>query len=244
VNPDSAVTDALTFAPPLSELPLDQKTIKRHLGYRDGTAPEPVSTAIAELLPHIGSHADVKCGYRILPQGSVNVQSETVSCGPVTLTMGSVITKQLRNSSTLALYVSTAGPGMERWSNQLMAEGDMLRGFVVDAIASDLVGIASEWLEQKIAGAVKSRGWSLTNGYSPGYCDWPVSDQHNLFSLFPPGFCGITLTESALMVPVKSLSGVLGLGAGLKKGAYQCAICELKDCYRRREEPDLSEESR
>lgn len=243
VNSETALTDVSVFSPPLSELPLDQKTLEHHLGYRDGTAPEPVSSAISDLLPHVGLHADVKCGFRILPEESVVVHPETVSCGDVTLMMGSVITKQLRNSSTLALTVATAGPGMEQWSNRLMAEGDLLRGFIVDAIASDLVGIASEWLERKIAGAVKARGWSLTNGYSPGYCDWPVSDQHNLFSLLPHGFCGVTLTESALMVPVKSLSGVIGLGAGAKKGAYQCSICELKDCYRRREEPVAPEET-
>ena len=98
--------------------------------------------------------------------------------------------------------------------------------------------------EKKIAASVKPIGWSLTNRYSPGYCDWPVSDQHNLFSLLPAGFCGITLTSSALMVPVKSLSGVIGVGSGVKRGAYQCSICDLKDCYRRREEPEELEEQR
>ena len=242
--PEPASNDVATFSPSLSDLPLSRETIEHDLGYRSGNAPEPVSTAIDELLPQIASHAQVQCGFRILPPDSVVVRPESVSCGDVSLAMGSVITKQLKNSASLAIYVSTAGHGMERWSSQLMAEGDMMQGFVVDAIASELVEQASMWLEKKIAESVKPKEWSLTNRYSPGYCDWSVSDQHSLFSLLPPGFCGITLTQSALMVPVKSLSGVIGVGKGVKRGAYQCSICDLKDCYRRREDPDLVEEHR
>ena len=242
--PEPATTDVATFSPSLSELPLDRRTIEHHLGYRGGSAPEPVSAAIDELLPQLASHSQLQCGFRILPPDSVVIGPESASCGSVILAMGSVITKQLKNCASLAVYVSTAGHGMERWSSQLMAEGDMMQGFVVDAIASDLVEQTSVWLEKKIAESVKPNGWSLTNRYSPGYCDWSVSDQHNLFSLLPSGFCGIRLTPSALMVPIKSLSGVIGVGRGVKRGAYQCSICDMKDCYRRREEPEELEQQR
>ncbi|MCK7538940.1 MAG: hypothetical protein MZV63_52410 [Marinilabiliales bacterium] len=47
----------------------------------------------------------------------------------------------------------------------------------------------------------------ITNRFSPGYCGWDVAEQHKLFSFFKDNFCGITLTESALMNPVKSVSG-------------------------------------
>ncbi len=242
VIPEPALTEVASFAPSLSELPIDRGTIEHDLGYRKGDAPEPVSAAIGELLPQLASHAELQCGFRILPPDSVTIMPEWVDCGTATLAMGGVITKQLKSSSSLAIYVSTAGPGMELWSSQLMAEGELMHGFVVDTIASELVERASEWLEERIAESVKPIGWSLTNRYSPGYCDWPVSDQHNLFSLLPSGFCGISLTPSALMVPVKSLSGVIGVGKGVKRGAYQCSICEMKDCYRRREEPEQLEE--
>ncbi|OGU25177.1 MAG: hypothetical protein A2X66_05530 [Ignavibacteria bacterium GWA2_54_16] len=244
VIPEPASIDVESFSPPLPELLLDRRAVEHDLGYHSGTAPEPVIAAIDELLPRVASHAQLQCGFRILPPSSVVIGPESVSCGSVSLSMGSVITKQLKSSSSIAIYVSTAGHGMERWANQLMAAGDMMQGFVVDTIASGLVEQASLWLEKKIAASVKPIGWSLTNRYSPGYCDWPVSDQHNLFSLLPAGFCGITLTSSALMVPVKSLSGVIGVGSGVKRGAYQCSICDLKDCYRRREEPEELEEQR
>jgi hypothetical protein len=234
--------DVARFTPSLSKLSLDRGIVEQHLGYKSGNAPEPVGAAIDELLPQVDSHLKLECGFRILPPDSVVIKPEAVSCQTVSLSTGSIIAKQLRNSSSLAIFVSTAGPEMERWSSQLMAEGEMMHGFIVDTIASSVVEQASEWLEKRIADSVKANGWSLTNRYSPGYCDWPVSDQHALFSLLPSGFCGITLTASALMIPVKSLSGVIGVGAGVKRGAYQCAICGLQDCYRRREDPRAPEE--
>jgi len=75
---------------------------------------------------------------------------------------------------------------------------------------------------------------SLSNRYSPGYCGWPVSDQHILFSLFPEGFCGIELNGSALMTPLKSVSGVIGIGPALRREEYDCGICDMQDCVRRR----------
>jgi hypothetical protein len=118
----------------------------------------------------------------------------------------------------------------------------MMKGYIIDAIASDVVGRASEWLEKQIATYVKGRGWKVTNAYSPGYCDWSVSDQHALFSLLPQKFCDVTLTSSALMVPIKSLSAIIGLGPDVKRGAFQCSICDLTDCFRRRDESDFSME--
>jgi hypothetical protein len=44
-----------------------------------------------------------------------------------------------------------------------------------------------------------------------------VAEQHKLFSLLPPGICGITLSDSALMHPIKSVSGITGIGKHCKQ---------------------------
>ena len=74
-----------------------------------------------------------------------------------------------------------------------------------------------------------------TNRFSPGYCGWHVREQPDLFSLFPtPHPCGIHLTDSCLMVPIKSVSGVIGIGPNVKKLEYSCGLCDYKNCYKRR----------
>ncbi|MCC8144566.1 MAG: hypothetical protein LUD02_05030 [Tannerellaceae bacterium] len=80
----------------------------------------------------------------------------------------------------------------------------------------------------------KQVGYSLTNPYSPGYCSWPVSDQHTLFSFLPAGFCGITLTGSSLMLPIKSVSAIVGVGEQIQRVPYGCSQCNMKDCYKRK----------
>jgi hypothetical protein len=45
--------------------------------------------------------------------------------------------------------------------------------------------------------------------YSPGYCGWHVSGQAKLFEVLRPQRIGISLNASHLMVPLKSVSGVL-----------------------------------
>jgi len=77
-------------------------------------------------------------------------------------------------------------------------------------------------------------GLKITNRYSPGYCKWDVSEQQKLFQLFPENCCGITLSESSLMSPIKSISAVLGIGSSVAYQEYTCEICSMKECLYRK----------
>ncbi len=91
-----------------------------------------------------------------------------------------------------------------------------------------------DWLQNKIEERAIQDGLNTTNKFSPGYCGWNVIEQHKLFNLLPENFCGITLSESALMRPIKSVSGIIGLGKYVKKMDYQCQICEQENCFYRK----------
>jgi hypothetical protein len=234
--------EVVSFSPSLAELVVDRAIVERDLGYGSRTPPDMVRELIYEVLPQLPSRTSIQCGFRILDAGSVNVSGDFLTSGAVQFLTGPIITGQLKKSISLALFVSTAGPEMEKWTRELMEGGDMMKAYIIDAVASEVVEQASEWLEKRVEEHVLPRGWKITNRYSPGYCDWPVSEQHKLFSFLPDRFCGVSLTSSALMMPIKSLSGVIGLGPDVQRGAYQCKICDLKDCYRRRDEPELATE--
>jgi hypothetical protein len=78
-----------------------------------------------------------------------------------------------------------------------------------------------------------SNDLQTTNSYSPGYCGWHVREQKQLFSLLPDNPCGIKLNNSRLMHPVKSVSGIIGLGIGIEQTPYACEICGLKGCFKK-----------
>jgi len=81
----------------------------------------------------------------------------------------------------------------------------------------------------------KKKGLHITNRFSPGYCGWNVKEQHKLFQLLPPKFCGISLSDSALMIPIKSISGIIGMGDHVIVSDYPCDVCHEENCiYRSR----------
>ena len=236
--------ETVSFYPSFHELAIDRTIVEKDLGYRRTPAPEIVRQLIDEILPEVPLRLTIQCGFCILPLNFVSLSNDGLLCGDVQISTGPIIASQLKKLKTVAVFVSTAGPLLEQWSHQLMADGDMMKGYLVDSIGSEIADRASEWLEKRVAEHVAPRRWAMTNRYSPGYCDWPVTDQQKLFSFLPPRFCGISLTPSSLMIPIKSLSGIIGLGPDVERGAFQCSICDLKDCFRRMDESELATEQR
>lgn len=220
------------------ELKVNRNVLTRRLGYAKQSTPEFVSGIIDEVLASLPRYAAVRSGFRIIERGRVLFTPHGIDCGSIFFNTESIIAKRLASSSTIAVFVTTAGPLVEKWSRELMSKGDAVRGYIVDSAGSEVAEQAAEWLEAHVGTVVAPKNWNTTNRYSPGYCGWSVADQHKLFSLLPKDFCGIRLTESALMIPIKSVSGVIGLGPNAKKEGYQCSVCDVEDCLRRREESE------
>jgi cobalamin-dependent methionine synthase I len=148
--------------------------------------------------------------------------------------MGKIILRQLRGSEAYALFVCTAGVEYEAYQQRLKTEGDMVRVFIADALGSVIAEKCADQMEVTLQESIDKLGWHHTNRFSPGYCGWHVSEQQRLFPLFDGHTCGITLTDSSLMVPIKSVSGIIGLGKEVRKLEYTCGLCTFEKCYKRK----------
>jgi len=218
---------------PFPDLKIDAARLERVMGYAPGQSPPPVARAIAAVLQDADARARPCGGFVIFEPDQVNVDSQSVQCGGVRFHTGLLIARQLKPATALAVFVTTAGPGIETWSRQMMTEGELLKGYVADTLGSETAEKAADWLMGEIGSAAAERDWGTTNRFSPGYCGWPVAEQQQLFSLLPSRFCDITLTPSSLMVPLKSVSGIVGLGSTARVREYPCAICGKKECRQR-----------
>jgi len=147
--------------------------------------------------------------------------------------MEKLITSHLRKSEMAALLVCTIGSDLESWSRQLLKEGDITLSYIADTTASLVVDRLADLLSDHITKTADKNNLKVTNRYSPGYCGWSVADQHVLFSLLPENFCGVKLNESALMIPVKSISAIIGLGKDVAWREYSCEKCNITDCNHR-----------
>ena len=148
--------------------------------------------------------------------------------------MGRIILQQLRNSEAYALFICTAGQLFEQYQQQLKTEGDMVRIFIADALGSVIAEKCADKMEENLQESIDKLGWKHTNRFSPGYCGWHVSQQQLLFPLFEGKTCGVTLTDSSLMVPIKSVSGIIGIGEKVRRLDYTCGLCDFKQCYKRK----------
>lgn len=215
---------------PSAALAVDPEEIERDLGYPQGRIPAHLRLMINDVLSLLPEKCSVGAGYRIVRASRDPGRRDGLYAGGVFFEVQSIVAGLLRKADEAALFVCTIGPRMEQWSRELQREGNVLLAFLVDTVASVAVENAADLLHDHIGLAMEQRGLKTTNRYSPGYCNWSVAEQHRLFSLLPAGFCGITLTESALMVPIKSISGIIGIGPAVKRVEYTCDVCGVKDC--------------
>jgi hypothetical protein len=61
-----------------------------------------------------------------------------------------------------------------------------------------------------------------------------LTEQRKLFRLLGGNPCEIALSDVCLMTPIKSISGIIGLGKAVQTGIYACRYCELETCYKRK----------
>ena len=149
--------------------------------------------------------------------------------------IGKIIEYQLKGAEAYALFICTAGIEYEEYQKRLKEEGDMVRVFIADALGSVVAEKTADCMEKTLQESIDKLGWHHTNRFSPGYCGWHVSQQQLLFPLFKGETCGVCLTESSLMLPIKSVSGIIGLGKNVKHLDYTCGLCDFEQCYKRKQ---------
>jgi hypothetical protein len=216
-----------------TELSIPEKPIGLVLGYPDGQMPGIIKEMFYALRDQAGRCCAIKGGYRLLPSEMFLWDKEMVAINGKPLHVGRIIAEQLRGADFAAVFACTLGFDLEQWAKESMASGEAVKGYIIDAIGSEMTERAMDKIEAILSEQVAVKGLRITSRFSPGYCGWPVNDQHCLFSLLPANFCGISLTPTALMVPIKSISGIIGVGSRVRRMAYPCQICEMTDCIRR-----------
>jgi len=220
------------------DLHLDVRRIEKLLGYEKEDSVEPISMTIEKILKESESFHNIRAEYRIFENFTFNISEMILKINDLDFNVGKIIFNQLRNSEILVFFLATAGEEIELKSREAMKRGDYLSGYIYNIVGSEIAEAAAEKMHDHLQMSMAPSGRSVTSRFSPGYCEWDLSEQYLLFSLFPDNFCGIRLTSSALMDPLKSVSGIIGAGSDVKRLAYPCKLCSMKNCsFRRSEDP-------
>jgi hypothetical protein len=204
------------------------------MGYSPGTEPSFVPEMVSELLKEAPSHISAGGCYSIFEIAEIKIPQGLILHSSGNLRCGSKIARQMKGSDSFALFVTTAGNSFDAWIKSKASGGDALAEYLCSSIGSVVADKVADIVQDEINVFAVNTGKGITNRYSPGYCSWNVREQHGIFDLLPAGKIGVTLTPSFLMKPIKSISGIIGIGPDKEPGPYMCDMCNMTNCLVKR----------
>ncbi len=213
-----------------SNLNISPEDIEELMGFEPDESPVPFPELIQTGLHLAPGLCHIIGGYKIFSNIKTDIRSETIEIENQLFSVGKTVASRLKNATQAALFLCTAGSGISEYAKKKSAEGDELMAYILDIIGSVTVDKAAGCLQEILLKEVSGWGFGITESFSPGYCNWDVAEQQKLFSLLPPGFCTVSLSATSLMHPVKSVSGVTGIGEGCEQTGYQCKWCNDSNC--------------
>jgi hypothetical protein len=169
-------------------------------------------------------------GYLIKKIDALNTKNGIIIIDEETWEVNRIIASQLNDSTYIALFVGSIGNEVEELSESLFQKGDPFDGYITNLIGSEAAEAVARAIHDTLKSDMMIEGLSITNRFSPGYCGWDVAEQFKLFRYFPYDKCKVRLTESALMEPVKSVSGIIGIGKDVSIKSYPCYKCTRENC--------------
>jgi hypothetical protein len=135
--------------------------------------------------------------------------------------------KMLADCRQCAVLVCTLGAEFDLWVRREQAR-NMGRAAMLDALGSAYVEAACDAAEAEIR--ARFPGKHLTDRFSPGYGDLPLALQPALLSVTGAHRIGVTLTDSLLMNPQKSVSAIVGISDTPQPARIRgCAHCHLRE---------------
>lgn len=142
----------------------------------------------------------------------------------------------LRPARRVAAFVATVGDEIEQLSDQQLRRGSRLEGYVLNAIGSAAADAAVDALADVIYFEEAKPEEALTPPFSPGYCGLPLEEQISVFAIVNAKPLGVRLLPTMIMQPIKSISGLIGIGSSddVEAHGVPCQWCDLTTCIMRR----------
>ncbi len=125
----------------------------------------------------------------------------------------------LAGSEGYLLCACTLGVAVDRRLKRLQME-DMAYAVVFDAAAGAYVECRADAYEKSLP--FKELGFR----FCPGYQGTPLSDNVEIARLVKASQIGISFLDSGLMVPMKSMTGIVRIGGSARKSCANCVAAE------------------
>lgn len=139
-----------------------------------------------------------------------------------------ILTVNLKDAHKVIIYLITCGEEIEKWAKD--NQGDMLENYWLSMLQEIVLQKARDYIKKEITEKHLPGSTSVMN---PGsLIDWSITEQKKLFNLLgdPKKEVGVKLTESSLMLPAKSVTGLI---YPTENDFENCQVCPREKCPNR-----------
>lgn len=145
--------------------------------------------------------------------------------------------KNMKGCCQAVVLGATLGSGVDLLMRR-QSLTDMAAAVVTQACAAAMLEEYLDGEQEKIGRELEREGKYLRPRFSPGYGDFSICHQGQLLAMLEaPKRIGLSMTDSSMLTPVKSVTAVIGVSA-VKEPCHRkgCEACGKTDCIYRRNE--------
>ncbi len=140
------------------------------------------------------------------------------------------LSKWLENAHSYILFGATIGIELDRLISKYSRISPS-KALMFQAIGTERI----EALCDVFCADMKKDYGNITARFSPGYGDFPLEIQKEIFAVLDPyRKIGLTLNESLVMSPSKSVTAIVGISDCRESDGHNCENCNKTNCLFRR----------
>lgn len=215
------------------DINIDRKEVRRYLGYGKNEADEKTNEVIETCIAELQAVASPKFTYEIFPLELLNNNRIDFGCFQVT---SKNLSKNLQECHKIILFAATLGiqPDLLIAKYSLF---EVSKAVIMQAAAAAMIEEVCDVCQEKIRQSMEEEGLYLRPRFSPGYGDFSIEHQPDMIRVLNcPKKIGLTVTDSLILAPAKSVTAVIGLSTKDQFCHRQgCEVCEKINCAFRRE---------
>lgn len=211
---------------------IDPKEVARYLSYRGHQPDESIQQLIASCIQEVNEAAAPKFICERFPLGFS--EAEGFRAGSMHFNSRS-LQRNLAGCSEVFLFAATLGIAVDTLIRRTTLL-DAAKGLVMQAAGAAAIEAFCDEENDKLRRQVEAEGLYLRPRFSPGYGDLSLDCQRDFLRVLKAQKnIGLTLTDSGMMVPVKSVTALIGISS-IPTACHRqgCEVCTHTDCEYRR----------
>ena len=196
----------------------------RYMGYNSKTVDIETQKLLDESIAEVKDLAELKYVYKIF---DIEKENNNISFENVINIKSNDLYTLFKNCEKSAVIAATLGFEVEK-RIRYYSLTNLSKALVFDACATSCIEALFDVAQAEIKEIALKEGFNTTHRYSPGYGDVPISHQSEILSaLNAQKLIGLSVLDSFILVPRKSVTAFIGFIKDYKINKKSCIDCNL-----------------